>query len=110
MMDETSFLKLANTELTQLETRLEACFSANDIDCDIEPQEGGILSLEFENGARIIINRHTAAREIWVAARSGGFHFRPENGRWIGTRDGTDLHAQLSSLIAQQTGTDFHLG
>ena len=39
---------------------------------DAEPKPGGSSEIEFENGSKMIINRHTAAREIWVAAKSGG--------------------------------------
>jgi CyaY protein len=52
----------------------------------------------------MIINRHAAAREIWVAARSGGFHFRWDNGAWRDTREGTELFAALSKLVSAQSG------
>lgn len=108
-MDEAKFLELADAELAELETLIEDATDACEIDCDIEMQAGGILQLEFENGSKIIINRHAAAREIWVAARSGGFHFRNQEGRWLGTRDGAELHAVLSELISQQAGEAVNL-
>ena len=77
---------------------------ALDAPLDWEMKPGGILELEFEDGSKIIINRHSAAREIWVAARSGGFHFRPDAGHWVGTRDGIELFAALSRLMSQQAG------
>ena len=48
-----------------------------------------MLEIEFADGSKIIVNRHGAAREIWVAARSGGFHFRWDGAAWRDTRDGT---------------------
>jgi len=72
-------------------------------------EAGGVLEIEFENGTKMIINRHSAAREIWVAAKSGGFHFRPEGGRWVATRDGTELYALLSELVGEQSGTSVTL-
>ena len=62
---------------------------------------GGVIELEFESGGKIVINRHTAAREIWLAARSGGFHFRYQDGRWLGTRDGEELMAAIRRCIAE---------
>ena len=103
-MDEEDFLAVAETLLQQLEGAIEAAVDATGVDIDIEIQPGGILQLEFEDGSQIIINRHAAAREIWVAARSGGFHFRPEGGAWVGTRDGLELWAALSKLLSLQAG------
>ena len=55
----------------------------------------GILEIECEDGSKVIVNRHVPNREIWVAARSGGFHFRAEDGRWRDTRGGEELAAAL---------------
>jgi CyaY protein len=44
------------------------------------------------------------AREIWVAARSGGFHFKQQAGDWVDTKDGTPLYDKLVALIAAQGG------
>lgn len=99
-MDESEFNALADAELLRIEAALEACGA----DLDIEPKPGGVLEVEFENGTRIIINRHSAAREIWVAAKSGGFHFRPVEGGWLAARDGAELYAMLSRLVGEQAG------
>ncbi|MDT3672277.1 MAG: iron donor protein CyaY [Aromatoleum sp.] len=104
-MEESEFNALAEAELERIEAALEDCGA----DIDIEPKPGGVLEIEFENGTKMIINRHSAAREIWVAAKSGGFHFRPEGGRWVATRDGTELYALLSELVGEQSGTSVTL-
>lgn len=101
-MDETAFNALADAELARIEAALESCGA----DIDIEPKPGGVLEIEFGNRTKMIINRHTAAREIWVAAKSGGFHFRPEGGRWLATRDGAELYAMLTRLVCEQSGED----
>jgi len=95
--------------LARIEDMIGVAVDASDLDIDLELQAGGILKLEFDNSSQIIINRHAAAREIWIAARSGGFHFRPESGRWIGTRDGRELLDVLEELISLQAGTPFTL-
>jgi CyaY protein len=99
-MEESTFNALAEAELARIEEALETC----GIDIDVEARPGGILEVEFEDGSKIIINRHSAAREIWVAAKSGGFHFRPEDGRWIAGRDGAELYALLSRVVGEQAG------
>lgn len=104
-MDESVFVSMAEKELAHIEDALEQC----GVDIDIEPQPGGILALTFEDDSQIIINRHVAAREIWVAARSGGFHFRPVNGDWRDSRSGEDLYVLLSRVISEQAGEPIRL-
>lgn len=99
-MDESAFNALADAELVRIEAAIEACGA----EVDIESKPGGVLELEFENGTKIIVNRHSAAKEIWVAARSGGFHFGPSDGAWIAGRDGSELYATLSRLVSEQAG------
>ena len=100
-MDERQFEALAGEALARIERALEH----SGIEADVELKEGGVLELEFDNGSRIIVNRHGAAREIWVAARSGGFHFRWDGSAWRDTRDGSELFAALSKLVSAQAGT-----
>ena len=99
-MQESEFNDLADAELMRIEAALENC--AADLDIDAKP--GGVLEVEFDDGSKIIINRHSAAREIWVAAKSGGFHFAPAEGGWIAGRDGSELYAVLSRLVSEQSG------
>ena len=100
-MDEKQFDALAGAALG----RIEAALEQSGVDADFELKEGGILELEFADGSKIIVNRHGAAREIWVAARSGGFHFRWDGARWRDTRSGDELFAALSRLVSAQSGT-----
>lgn len=104
-MEESAFNALAEAELARIEAALESC----GVDLDIEPKPGGVLEVEFDNGSKIIINRHSAAREIWVAAKSGGFHFRPVDGRWEAARDGAELYATLSALVSAQADAEVSL-
>lgn len=106
-MDEREFNGHADAMLAQLEAALEK--SGADLDFEMKP--GGVLELEFADGSKIIVNRHSAAREIWVAARSGGYHFKREpSGRWIASRDGEELLAVLARAITEQAGAPITLG
>jgi len=105
-MEEREFNGLADAMLARIEGALEKCGA----DLDFEMGAGGVLEIELADGSKIIVNRHTAAREIWLAARSGGYHFRPENGRWVGSRDGEELLAALARCIAEQGGGSVSLG
>jgi CyaY protein len=83
---------------------IERALETSGVEADFELKEGGVLELEFEGGSKMIINRHGAAREIWVAARAGGFHFRWDGSAWRDTRDGSELFAALSKLVSEQSG------
>jgi len=99
-MDETEFATLAERALGRIEASLEE----SGVDADVELKAGGVIEIEYSDGSRMVINRHAAAREIWVAARAGGFHFRWDGGAWRDTRDGTELFAALSKLVSAQSG------
>jgi CyaY protein len=98
MMDDKEFNALADNVLA----RIEAALEASDADIDFELAAGGVLEIEFADGSKIIVNRHGVAREVWVAARAGGFHFRWDGTGWRDTRDGAELMEKLSLLSSQQ--------
>ena len=97
-MSDIDFNRAAGATLAQIERALEAA------DLDFETPADGIIEIEFDDGSKIVVNRHGVARELWVAARSGGFHFRPQDGDWVDTRDGTPLFTRLTELIAAHGG------
>lgn len=103
-MTETEFQALAEQTLAAIEAALER--AANDSDLDIEcSRSGNVLDIEFiDNGSKIIVNSQAAMQEMWIAARSGGFHYRNEGGRWLNTRDKSELFASLSQMASEQGG------
>jgi CyaY protein len=100
-MTESEFEALAGAALAAL----ESAFEASAPDADVQTKGAGVLEIEFDDGSKMVINRHGAAREIWVAARAGGFHFRHDGTAWRDTRDGTELFAAVSRLASQQGGS-----
>ena len=99
-MEDKEFNALADAALA----RIDAALEASEADLDFELAAGGVLEIEFDDGSKIIVNRHGVAREIWVAARAGGFHFRWDGNAWRDTRDGSELMQKLSTLASQQAG------
>lgn len=104
-MNESEFNALAEATLERIQDGLEN----SGADLDYELGAGGVLEVEFADGAKMVINRHAIAQEIWVAARSGGFHFRRDGERWLDTRDGEELFAKLSRLVSEQAGSPVQL-
>jgi len=99
-MNESEFNERSESALAAIVQAVED----SAVECDCELKGEGVIELEFENGSKIIVNRHGAAREIWVAARSGGYHFRFDGTRWVNTRDGQELFASLSRYVSEQCG------
>ena len=101
VMTPSEFDSLADAMLE----RIARVVDESAAECDCELRSSGVLELEFADGSRIVVNRHSAAQEIWVAARSGGHHFRPTGSAWVDTRDKRELFAVLSQLITEQSGS-----
>ncbi len=100
-MTDADFESLADATLSAIEKALDR----EDLDVDVQTKGAGVLEIEFADGSKVIVNRHAAAREIWVAARSGGYHFRRVDDAWRDTREGTELFAALSRIVSAQSAT-----
>ncbi|HET7403722.1 MAG TPA: iron donor protein CyaY [Usitatibacter sp.] len=98
IMNESDFHRGVDAVLARIE---EAAEAHDGLDVDLE---SGILTITCPDGSRVIVNRQTPNREIWVAARSGGFHFRMQDGEWRDTRSGEELFASLARIVAAQGG------
>ena len=103
-MTESEFMAVAEAVLDDIESRLEQAADQADVDLECS-RSGNVLEIEFiDNGSKIIVNTQAPMQEIWVAARSGGFHFRLKDQQWRDTRDGSELFAALASLASLQAG------
>ena len=103
-MTETDFHRAVDAVLARIDTALEA---HDELDFSLE---GGVLTVECPGASRIIVNRQTPNREIWVAARSGGFHYAHRDGEWRDTRTSEELFASLARLIKAQSGVEVAFG
>ena len=100
-MNESEFERLADEVLEAIEEAIDE--SGADIDYD---SAGGILTLEFADGSQVIVNRQAPLSQVWVAARSGGFHFDYDaNGEcWRLQGGGDELFDLLSRCCSEQAG------
>ena len=104
-MTEAEFNALADVALARIESALEA----SGADLDYAWAGDGIIEIEFADGSKIVVNRHLAAQELWVAARSGGYHFRWDGTAWRDTREGKELMISLALLASAQAGENVNL-
>ncbi len=102
-MNETEFIVAADRALAAIGDAIDRALESSDQDVDWSANDG-ILEIECGDGSKLIVNRHAANREIWVAARSGGFHFRPEAHGWVDTRSGENLADALARVLVEQAG------
>lgn len=98
-MTDSEFLQRAEETLDAIEASVEATAA------DIEPtRSGNVLTLELADGSKMVVNVQSPMKQIWVAARSGGFHYEIRDGAWRDTRDGSELFAALARIISAQGG------
>lgn len=98
-MSESEFLEQAEATLAMIERAVDAA------DVDIEASRAGnVLTLELDNGSKVIINSQAPMQQMWVASKSGAFHYARDGDRWVDTRDGSELFSALSRLISAQGG------
>ncbi len=99
VLNSSEFDQIVDQTLIQIEDAIE------DLDTDIDYDTvSGILTLEFADLSKIIINRQIATKQLWVAAKSGGFHFNYTAGLWQDERSAISLQQKLSELISLQAG------
>ena len=103
-MTESEFLVLADSSLNAIERALEqAC---DDTDLDVEcSRSGNVLEIEcIASNSKIIVNSQAPMQELWVAAKSGGYHYKYDGARWVSTRNGSELLSTLSQAVSDQAG------
>jgi CyaY protein len=109
MATDSEFIAAADALLARIGAALDEALDESDADVDWSLNDG-ILEIDCGPRGKLIVNRHVPNREIWVAARSGGFHFRDKDGAWIDTRSGERLDALLARLLREQAGLAVSLG
>ncbi len=107
-MTESEFIALTERVLNLLGATLDD--DAGDLDWQLND---GILEIDCADGSggggKIILNRHVPNRELWLATRGGGYHYRAQDGRWENTRGGDDLRSELARALAAQGGVTVSL-
>ena len=109
-MTESEFLALAESTLDRIEQCLDKLNDEDVVDVECK-RSGNVLEVEFlTNASKIIINSQAPLQEMWVAARSGGYHYKRVGDEWRNTRDDTELFASLSQYVTEQGGAPVALG
>jgi len=100
-MNETEFHQLVDSQLQIIEEAIDD--SGADIDYETT---GNVMTLEFEDRSQIIINRQEPMKEIWLASKSGGFHFQWKDGQWICSKTGVELISMVKQECEKHAGEE----
>ncbi|MEZ7965630.1 MAG: CyaY protein [Candidatus Azotimanducaceae bacterium] len=91
-------------QLDALMMLIEDCIDDLPQDVDVDGANGQ-LTLTFEDGSQIVISRQPVQQEIWVAAKSGGFHLKQQQNHWFCAVTQEGLPALLNRVVTEQSGT-----
>ncbi|CAH6823596.1 MULTISPECIES: iron donor protein CyaY [Vibrio] len=100
-MNETEFHQLVDIQMQNIEEAIDE--SEADIDYEVT---GNVMTLEFENRSQIIINRQEPMKEIWLASKSGGFHFKLVDDKWTCSKTGMELFEMVKEECVKHAGED----
>ena len=107
-IDDKQFHEQGSHLLHSIELALEAADDELDLDLDLERQGGNVINIRFRDKSVIVINTQPPLHEIWVAAKSGGYHYRWAGSinqpLWLDTKTGRELLSDLSQLASAQSG------
>jgi CyaY protein len=102
-LTEARFHDLVDATQQAVEDIFDDCY----LDLDLE-NSAGVLTVRFESGSQLIFSRQEPLRQLWLAARSGGFHFDYDQAseRWICDSSDEQLGEMLARIVLEQSGAD----
>ncbi|GAB4211858.1 MAG: iron donor protein CyaY [Rhodoferax sp.] len=106
-MTDIEFLDQAERALRAVELSCDRINEQTDADIDSQ-RSGGMITLMFPNRSQIVINLQKPLHEIWLAARSGGYHYRFDGQHWQDTKGQGEFFASLSRYASEQSGLTLH--
>ena len=107
-IDDKQFHQLGSNLLQSIEAALEAADDQLDLDLDVERQGGNVINIRFKDKSVIVVNTQPPLHEIWVAAKSGGYHYRwagtMATPLWLDTKTNRELLSDLTQFASAQAG------
>jgi len=101
-LDEASFLRLSDAALARF-VGYFADFDPDELDFR---EADGVLTLEFADRTRYVLNRQSGAHQMWYAAGARAWHYDwdPARGAWLDDRDGHELGANVLATVGAKLG------
>jgi CyaY protein len=101
-LSDADYHAKAHALLARIEAQVDAWLDEDVVDIDSH-RTGGLLELSLPGNSKIVINTQPPLQEIWLAARSGGYHFKWDGTQWV-DREGQEFCARLSRSASEQAG------
>ena len=106
MTDDQAFGRAADAFMVRLFTRLQD-EDPDELDCDLAM---GVLSMEFADHKKCILNRQSAAQQIWLAEGASAWHFAQDAaGDWVDTKGRGNLIDVLGEVLSRRLGRKVEL-
>ena len=102
-MTDPEYMDRAEAALAAIERSCDRINDESDVDIDNQ-RVGGMITISFQNGSQLIVNLQKPLQEIWLAARSGGYHYRHDGLAWVDTKTGEEFFGNLSREATLQAG------
>jgi CyaY protein len=102
-MTDLEYLDRAEAVLASVEASCDRINESTDADIDNQ-RVGGMITLVFPDRSQIIVNLQKPLQEVWLAARSGGFHYKFDGQCWRDTKGQSEFFADLSRYASEQAG------
>ena len=102
-MTDQDYMDQAEALLARIEQAVDRINDESDADIDAQ-RVGGMINLVFANRSQIVINLQKPLHEVWLAAKSGGYHYRLVDGVWRDTKSGDDFLHVLNTQASVQSG------
>ena len=102
-MTDIEFMGRAETLLEAVEASCDRINAGTDADVDNQ-RSGNMVTLTFSDNSQIVINLQKPLAEVWLAARSGGYHYKFASGQWLDTKGQGEFFVQLSRDASHQSG------
>ncbi|EDM78794.1 Frataxin-like protein [Plesiocystis pacifica SIR-1] len=101
-MDRKTFHTQSSAALRHIDEIL-GDLEHDELDVDLA---GDVLTLAFAGGDQFIINAHSAAEQVWMAAGTTAWHFDwvPDSGKWIARKTDEELMATVSRVVGAKLG------
>jgi len=102
-MNEAQFTQEVERIFVAIEDAVEEAMEESGAELDYEGT-GGLLTIDCEDSnTQVIVSRQVALLQIWVAAKSGGFHCEHRDGDWFCTTTDESLKDLLNRVLSEQS-------
>lgn len=106
-MDRKTFYTESSKALRHIDEVL-GDLEHEDLDVDLA---GDVLTLDFSDGSKFVINAHSAAEQVWMAAGTTAWHYDwiAEDERWIATKTNDELMSTVARVVGEKLGAKIEL-